>query len=210
MVSPTAGGAADLFGREVRERVRQAIEEAERATAGEIRVLVVERSTGVDPFAGTAAGLLVAAIVYLLLARAAWGHPDRFDLALAAACGLAAYALAGYSWGRAGADRAVRRRAEREFIELGIGGTQGRTGVLLMLSLAERRAVLLADRAIDEKVAPGTWDRVVARAAAALGEGRPAEGIAVAVSEIGAILAQHFPRRPDDRDELPDELVVKR
>jgi putative membrane protein len=102
--------------------------------------------------------------------------------------------------------RAVRRRAEREFARHGIARTAGRTGVLLMLSAAERRAVLLADRAIHEKVAEGTWDAIVARVAGEVREKRAAAGLAAAVGEIGRVLAEHFPREKGDANELPDEV----
>jgi len=40
--------------------------------------------------------------------------------------------------------------------------------------------------------------------------GRPGEGIAAAVKEIGALLARHFPRRDDDVNELPDDVETRK
>ena len=38
-------------------------------------------------------------------------------------------------------------------------------------------------------------------------DGRPATGMAAAVAQIGAILAEHFPQTDDDPNELPDRLI---
>jgi putative membrane protein len=193
-----------------RARVRAAVEAAERTTAGEIRVLVVERSAGPDLAVGLVAGLAAAAGAWAAGAREAWGHPGLFEAALAAAIGVGAGALAAWAAGRLGRARAVLRRAEREFVRLGIAATAGRTGVLIMLSAAERRAVILADRAVNEKVAPGTWEEVVSRLAATAREGRLAAGLEEAVARVGGVLARHFPRGDGDVNELPDDVELRR
>jgi putative membrane protein len=38
--------------------------------------------------------------------------------------------------------------------------------------------------------------------------GRLTEGLIAAVGETGAVLAQHFPPRPRDPNELSDDLVL--
>ena len=37
--------------------------------------------------------------------------------------------------------------------------------------------------------------------------GRVAEGMAAAVEQVGAVLAEHFPRDENDTNELPDRLI---
>ena len=37
---------------------------------------------------------------------------------------------------------------------------------------------------------------------------RPRDGLTDAVREVGASLAAHFPRRPDDRNELSDRVSL--
>jgi len=39
-------------------------------------------------------------------------------------------------------------------------------------------------------------------------EGRPRDGLAHAVGEIGEALARFFPRGPDDRNELSDRVSL--
>jgi len=102
----------------------------------------------------------------------------------------------------------VRQRAIQAFYEHRLYQTRDATGVLLFLSLLERRVELLADTGIDALVAEGTWDGVVAELTAALRAGAEVDGVVRAVGKIGEILAAHAPPRPDDTDELADGLRV--
>ncbi len=85
--------------------------------------------------------------------------------------------------------------------------TVGSTGVLLYVSLAERRAEIVADGAINSKVTPETWGEAMAELVDAVRDGRPGDGMAAAIGRIGAVLAVHFPIQADDRNELPDRLI---
>lgn len=102
----------------------------------------------------------------------------------------------------------VRQRAIQAFYDHRLYQTRDATGVLLFLSLLERRVELLADTGIDALVAEGTWDGVVADLTAALRAGDQADGVVRAVAQIGEILAAHVPPRPDDTDELDNGMRV--
>lgn len=101
----------------------------------------------------------------------------------------------------------VRRRA----IMLFRTGTEARTlsttGVLLYLSLAERRAEIVADAAIHAKAPQEEWGEAMAALIQAMRDNRPGDGMAAAVERIGAVLAVHFPRTGTDPNELPDRLI---
>lgn len=85
--------------------------------------------------------------------------------------------------------------------------THGRTGVLLYLSMLEHRAEIVADQSIVEKVPPEVWGEAMADMLAEIKQGRIAEGLAAGVRDVGVVLAEHFPRAEDDRNELPDRLI---
>lgn len=108
---------------------------------------------------------------------------------------------------RATKARRVRRRAILLFRTAAEARTRGRTGVLIYLSLDEHRAEIVADRAINEKVAPEAWGEAMAALIAAIRDDRPGEGLAAAVGQVGTVLAAHFPRDHDDINELPDRLI---
>lgn len=101
----------------------------------------------------------------------------------------------------------VRARAVTSFRIGAESRTTGHTGILIYLSLAERRAEIVADAAIAAKVSPEVWGDAMAAMLAHLREGRTAEGLCAAVERVGAVLAQHFPRASHDRNELPDRLI---
>ena len=103
--------------------------------------------------------------------------------------------------------RRVRRRAVELFRVAAERRTRARTGVLLYLSLAERRAEIVADATIHARVAPELWGEAMAALLTATRDGRPGEGLAAAVERIGAVLAEHFPRGGADVNELPDRVV---
>ncbi len=108
---------------------------------------------------------------------------------------------------RATKARRVRRRAIQIF-RAGIERrTATRTGVLLYLSEDEHHAEIVADRAIHQKVSQERWGIAMASLIEALRAGRPADGIIAAIGEIGAVLAETFPRTGNDPDELPDRLI---
>ena len=101
----------------------------------------------------------------------------------------------------------VRDRAVRYFKVGAERRTHGRTGILIYLSLAEHRAEIVADAAIAAMVSPDVWGEAMAALIAEIRAGRPGAGMVAAVEQVGAVLAEHFPRAADDRNELPDRLI---
>ncbi len=85
--------------------------------------------------------------------------------------------------------------------------TLGRTGVLLYVSLREHRADIVADEAIAAKVSPEVWGDAMASLIERIREGKPGEGMAEAVRQMGVVLAEHFPRGSENPNELPDRLI---
>ena len=103
--------------------------------------------------------------------------------------------------------RRVRRRAISIFKAGAERRTIGRTGVLIYLSMSERRAEIVGDEAITKVTTPETWGEAMAALLVEVKAGRPADGIAAAVERVGAVLKQHFPRSSTDTNEIPDKLI---
>ena len=103
--------------------------------------------------------------------------------------------------------RRVRRRAIELFKVGAERRTIGRTGILLYLSAGEHRAEIVADKAIIAVTTPDTWGEAMAALLTEVKAGRPGEGIVAAVSLIGAVLSEHFPRDEADMNEIPDKLI---
>jgi putative membrane protein len=88
----------------------------------------------------------------------------------------------------------ARQLAHREFASRVVGRSQHRNGVLLFVSLGERYVEVLADREIHNRVAPDTWEKLVADFIAAVRSDRLADGLVAAVEACGTTLAEHYPR----------------
>ncbi len=212
-------------------RVTEAVRAAEHGTDGEIVTIVTARSDAYHDVAlhyAIGAMLLVVAIASLcpaaLEAKVAWfsggwaGEPQPgrsfFALMLIEAIVflIVRYAL---SWRRlrmaltpqATRSRRVRRRAVEYFKVGAERRTVARVGILLYLSLDERRAEIVADEAIHGKVPAERWGDAMAALVDEVRAGKPGEGMAAAVAQIGAILAETFPKTETDTNELPDRLI---
>jgi len=103
--------------------------------------------------------------------------------------------------------RRVRRRAVALFRTGAEQRTVGRTGVLIYLSLRERRAEIVGDEAITKITTPETWGEAMAALIVEVKAGRPGDGIVAAVQRVGAVCAEHFPRSDEDINEIPDKLI---
>lgn len=103
--------------------------------------------------------------------------------------------------------RRVRRRAISVFKAGAERRTIGRTGILIYLSMGERRAEIVADEAILKVTTPETWGEAMAALLEGVKDGRPADGIVAAIEQVGAVLAEHFPRSAADTNEIPDKLI---
>lgn len=214
-----------------RKRVSAAVAASEGASAGEIVTILAERSDDYDDVALVwAAGVALAALLALVLLpefflglyerlTGGWVHEWTPQAVLGAAALFVSMKFAAawllLLWRplrlllTPGPVREARVRA-RAITCFKVGAerrTHGRTGILIYLSLAEHRAEIVADEAIATKVQAEVWGDAMAAMLAELKQGRLAEGLIAAVTRVGAVLAEHFPRAEDDRNELPDRLI---
>ena len=196
--------------------VHAALRDAERRTVGEIVPVVVERSDP-HPAADWLAALSFVLVLTALLAPwLPWDHPF-----LLLSCQIA-FGAAGYGAARwlpafkrlfvlEGRARAVsEEQAFQEFHAQGLHRTEAATGVLVFVSLRERRVVVLADEGIAARVEPGVWEQVDDDVLAGVARGSLRDGLIAAVRRTGDVLAAHAPWTEGDRNELPDRLIVRR
>jgi len=101
------------------------------------------------------------------------------------------------------------RRARKVFAHLGMHLTSEHHGVLIYLALEDRKLAIIGDAGIHERVGDAYWERVRDLMIAKLREGRPLDAVLTGIAEVGRVCAQHFPRRPDDQNELPDRVSLR-
>jgi len=190
---------------------------AEARTSGEIFCVIARASDDYFAHAAFAAGLAVtvAGLVAAYLLERRWYAPSGVAVAaaeFAALVSVLAVLRLVPALRLAFVPKRVRYRrahdnALRQFLARNVHRTTARTGVLIFVSVAERYATIVADEGINAKVPQETWNAMVARLASSAAAGRYADGFAEAIDTAGALLAEHFPRRPDDRNELDDHIV---
>lgn len=193
-------------------RIAEAINEAERQTSGEIvAVLAAESSTYLyAPFLWAS---LVALTLPLFLLLGTWWPAAWIYLAqlgvFAAILTITLPRPVRYMMVPQSVKNArVHRRALEQFVVQNLHTTEGRTGVLIFVSAAERRAEIVADAAIEARVPKDTWQGIVNRLTDQFAKERHVEGFIAAIEEVGSHLAAHFPPGSCEANKLPDHLIV--
>lgn len=210
-----------------KKQIREAVEQAELQTSGEIATAVINQSYDYaiyELLAGVLAGLIYSIIIFASAQRINewlesifWGysvyHLAGFMIFSTFGVILLVYFLANIpfidrllvprriqrSW--------VKRRAGAHFFESGVARTAEGTGILIFISLLEHRVELLADSGIAQKVEPSQWQSIVDKVIMGIKKGELASYLSEAVQDCGELLAKEFPRKEDDVNELSDGIV---
>ena len=204
-----------------RKQVEDAVKAAEKQTAGEIVVMIISSSYQypVANVIGAAAFALPLALVSTPLTGSwLWIGTQNMWLFLAF---LSVFFILFHEiikhtiWlkrvfiSQREIDDEVEEAAVTQFFDQGLYRTRDETGVLVLISVFERRVWVLADRGINTRVAEGQWDDIVSTITDGIKQQRPADAICAAVEKIGDLLQTHFPIKPDDSDELKNLIIEK-
>lgn len=191
--------ARDFFSREQKERIRQAVQAAEGATSGEIAVMLVDES---DPYreAELAGALSFSTLTALVLALA-FRHTSIWFFIPVSVVLLLPFLYLFKQWPHMKlaflrprrVEEAVRERAVYAFFRKGVHKTEEETGILIFISLLERKVWILGDRGIHGKISSGFWRTLAGELAAGIREDRAFEALCNVIKKCGAELARHFP-----------------
>lgn len=102
----------------------------------------------------------------------------------------------------------IHHQAEFDFHAEGLANTWDKTGILLLVVLSARKFKILADEGIYKKLPQFYLDNCAKDLATRFLNAEYVRGICETVDALGVMLANHFPRRPDDVNELPDDVVI--
>jgi putative membrane protein len=214
-----------------RARIRDAVEAAEAKTAGEIFTVIAGASDDyrlIPILWATLAALLFPLLLLLAEYLIGWPSGDVWNADTAVPAGLPAAWVYAVQLAvfillaivlslprirplvvpRSVKDERAHAVAGQQFLAHGLHLTEQRTGVLIFISLAEQYAEIIADAAIAKKVEQAVWDDAMSALLAEIRRGRLADGLGGAVERVGAVLAEHFPPRKRDENELSDDLVI--
>ncbi len=199
---------------EERRRIEERVAEAEGSTSGEIVVMAVGESSNYPSAIMAASGAisLVLALVSVLVygSENMWLFLTLFALFFIASNEVVKRLpmLKRPFVSRADIAEEVEEAAIHSFYHRKVHETRDRTGILIYISLYEHSVRVLADTGIDAVVGKETWQGVVDTITKGIRDGRQGEAIASAVEQCGKLLSQHFPRKPDDTNELADAVII--
>ena len=102
----------------------------------------------------------------------------------------------------------VMDRAAFIFEKLKMHETELRNGVLLYVAFGHKKFAIIGDAGIHQKVGEEFWRTVKQKIVAAFKEGNYVEGLTVAIQDTGEVLSKFFPPRANDKNELPNDIVI--
>jgi putative membrane protein len=103
----------------------------------------------------------------------------------------------------------VNKAAFIQFYSSGLYRTRESNGIEIFLSLFEKTVVVIGDRGIHKKMGDQHWQTVRDLIIRGIKEKNACAGICAAIESCGQALAQHFPHRPDDVNELPNGVIQR-
>ena len=96
--------------------------------------------------------------------------------------------------------------ARKQFEQLGMTATRDRNAVLIFVAPRSQKFAVIGDEGIHRRCGDGYWAELIARMRINFQADNFTDAIVHGIAQTGDLLAEHFPRRPDDRNELPDAV----
>lgn len=214
--------AETFFTHDEQQEITRAVQRAEQQTTGEIVPMVVSASHGY-PEAELTGAMLLAVPVALAAALGTgsffWWQGEVLWLFfgyVSISFLLARLLLRHSPWllrlflRRERTEAEVERAAFTHFFAAGLHNTRDATGILIYISVFERRVWILGDRGINEQLSPHIWQDFVTRLTAGIRDNHQCATLCTIIEEIGQLLHAHFPPKADDRNELSDLIIEEK
>lgn len=211
-------GKKEILSPDQIKKITQAVIKAEAGTSGEIVPMIVNRSSAIGhlPF-------YVALILFSLSAVALfelksnwlhlwWGLPIGL---LFLGCLVGGFVLSQFHsiqrWLIPAIDEETQvwNRAYSEWAVSHVRKTKARTGILLFVSVMEKKAVVLADEGIAKHYSQETWQKVIDILSQHLRKGEWTEGFERSIQLCGDILKTHLPADTENINEISDRIIIK-
>ena len=93
-----------------------------------------------------------------------------------------------------------------QFQKLGMTGTRERNAVLIFVAPRAQKFAVVGDEGIHQRCGDKFWQELVEAIGAHFQREDFTSAIVQAIEVSGERLAEHFPRTPDDRNELPNRV----
>ena len=97
--------------------------------------------------------------------------------------------------------------AQSRFEKLGMRKTPHRNAVLIYFVPLSRSFAIVGDTGVHEKCGESFWTEAASELGNNLRTRSLTEALVLTVQKVGVLLAQHFPIDPDQKNELPNEIL---
>ncbi len=99
-------------------------------------------------------------------------------------------------------------RAAELFWNLQMDHTQERNAVLVYIASKDHQVAFWGDDGIHKIAGPDFWTREISLVINHFRNNAYAEGLVLAIRDIGELMSRHFPYKPTtDKNELPDDII---
>lgn len=201
------------------DKITQAVHRAEKITSGEIVPMVVSNSSEY-PAATIIGGFMLSFLCSLActpyIGKALWLGSN--NMLLFVGCFLVLFypfyllvdrwpALKRFLLIKKEIRQEVEEHAVTGFFQEQLYETRGKNGILIFISVFEHHVVILGDSGINEKIDPGSWEKMVDHIVTGIKNNRQCDAICEVIEEIGTVLQSHFPIREDDINELHNLII---
>src|SRR5688572_27197355 len=96
--------------------------------------------------------------------------------------------------------------AKTQFERMNMTQTAARNGILIYLAPASHTFAVIGDKGVHEKCGDPFWRELATAMSEHFKRADFTQGLVLGIERAGALLAEFFPRRTDDRNELPDRI----
>jgi uncharacterized membrane protein len=96
--------------------------------------------------------------------------------------------------------------ARKQFERLGMTATRDRNGVLIFVAPRSQKFAVIGDEGIHRRCGNKFWQNLVEAMRSHFKAANFNDALIYAIDKAGELLSEHFPRRPDDRNELPNRV----
>lgn len=205
-----------------KQRIKDAVANAEQRTSGEIVVFFVEQCDEYEtvPVRGALVFIITTLIVIGLLS-VTWLLPFHASAvqiaAIAITIGAMGYLSAKYipalkrsliSYSQM--QYRVKQRAFNAFLQEEVFNTVDRTGILIFVSHFEHMVEIVGDSGINAKVQQAEWEAVVEKIVLGIKQGDTVQGLIDGISLCGELLERGgVAKPPQNPNELPDDLRIE-
>lgn len=201
------------------EKITETVQRMERITSGEIVPMVVTTSHDYPLAAATGGFFLttpLAALLTSLLGSYLWIGSQNMWLFLAffAALYFPLRALVNtnlflkrlFLSGNQ-VQEEVEEAAIKSFYGEELYRTRDENGILIFVSVLEKKVWIIGDRGINEKIEPELWQDIVSELTEGIKTGNQCDALCQAITRVGNVLRHHFPTKDDDTDELHNIII---